>query len=165
MKNAEIVKILLDIADFLELKEESVFKVRAYQKAARAIEFLPVEIERLVAEGRLREVPGIGEAIEKKITELVTTGRLEYYEELKAEFPAGIGTLLDIPGIGPRTAALIARELKISSADELEKAILDGRVAALPRLGEKTAGNILRAVQALRKKKSEQRIPIGQALP
>ena len=85
MNNAEIAKVFQDIADLLELKKENIFKIRAYRKAAHAIECLPVEVARLAAEGRLREVPGVGEAITKKITELVTTGRLEYYEKLKSD--------------------------------------------------------------------------------
>lgn len=165
MKNAEIVKILEDIADFLELKGENIFKARAYQKAARSIEFLSEDVDKLVAEDRLKEIPGVGDAIARKLSELVNTGRLEYYEKLKSEFPEGIGAFLDIPGIGPRTALQLTRELKISSVDELEKAIKDGRVAQLPRMGEKTAQNILHQIQAYRKKKSEQRVPLGSALP
>ena len=87
MKNSEIAKVFQDIADLLELKGENPFKIRAYQKVVRAIEHLPVEVERLASEGRLREIPGVGEAITKKITELVSTGKLAYYEKLKAEFP------------------------------------------------------------------------------
>ena len=86
MKNSEVAKVFEDIAEMLEPRKENVFKIRAYQKAARAIESLPVEVEQLVAEGRLREVPGVGEAITKKITELVTTGHLDYYEKLKSDF-------------------------------------------------------------------------------
>jgi DNA polymerase (family 10) len=87
MKNSEIAKVFQDIANLLELKGENPFKIRAYQKVARSIEHLPVEVERLVVEDKLREIPGVGEAIAKKITELVTTGHLGYYEKLKAEFP------------------------------------------------------------------------------
>jgi len=96
VKNSEIIKVFADIADLLELKKENPFKIRAYQKAVRSIEQLPVEAEQLVAEGRLREVPGVGEAIAKKITELVTTGKLDYYEKLKAEFPERAGTLVNV---------------------------------------------------------------------
>jgi DNA polymerase (family 10) len=85
MNNKEIARVFQDIADLLELKGENPFKIRAYQKAARSIEHLPVEVEGLVAEDKLREIPGVGEAITKKIIELVTTGRLGYYEKLKAE--------------------------------------------------------------------------------
>jgi len=87
MKNAEISAIFTDIADRLELKKENIFKVRAYRKVAQSIEQLPVEVEQLAKEDRLKEIPGAGEAITKKLTELITTGRLEYYEKLKAESP------------------------------------------------------------------------------
>ncbi|GAI12642.1 unnamed protein product, partial [marine sediment metagenome] len=163
MKNSEIAKVFQDIADLLELKGENLFKIRAYQRVVRSIEHLPVEVEQLVAEDRLQEVPGAGEAITKKITELVTTGKLDYYEKLKAEFPEGISPLLDVPGIGPKTAMLLSSELGISSVDELETAISSGKVASLPRMGDKITENILRHIQALRRK--DQRIPIGEALP
>ena len=87
MKNAEISAIFTDIAERLELKKDNIFKIRAYRKVARSVEELKVEVEQLVREDRLKEIPGAGEAITKKITELVTTGQLEYYQKLKAESP------------------------------------------------------------------------------
>ncbi len=90
MKNSEIAAIFYDIADLLKLKMDNIFKIRAYQKVAHSIEHLPVEVEQLVKEGRLKEIPGAGEAITKKITELVTTGKLDYYEKLKVDFPEEI---------------------------------------------------------------------------
>jgi DNA polymerase (family 10) len=87
MKNAEIAAIFEDIAHRLELKKDNIFKIRAYRKVARSIEQLPLEVEQLVRENRLREIPGAGEAITKKLTELITTGKLQYYEKLKAESP------------------------------------------------------------------------------
>ena len=163
MKNSKIAKVFQDIADLLELKGENPFKIRAYQKVVRSIEHLPVEVEQLVTEDRLKDIPGAGEAITKKISELVTTGHLDYYEKLKAEFPEGISTLLDVPGIGPKTAMLLSSELDIRSVDELEAAIAGGKITSLYRMGDKTAENILRHIQALRRK--DQRIPIGEALP
>jgi len=165
MNNKEIAKVFQDIADLLELKGENPFKIRAYQRIVRSIEHLPVEVEQLVKEDRLKEIPGAGEAITKKIGELVTTDKLEYYEKLKAEFPEGISTLFDVPGIGPKTAMLLSSELGIKSVDELEAAIAGGKVTSLYRMGDKTAENILHQVQALRRKKRSQRIPIGDALP
>lgn len=163
MKNTEIAKVFSDIADLLELKGENVFKVRAYQTAVRSIEQLPVELEQMVKENKdLKEIPGVGEAIEKKIIELVTTGKLNVYEDLKAEFPKGITTLLEVPGIGPKTAKLLTTELDISSIEELEAALVGGRVARLYRMGDKTAENMLHNIQAMRRK--DQRIPIGEAL-
>jgi DNA polymerase (family 10) len=164
MKNSEVTKVFQDIADLLELKGENVFKIRAYQKAGRAIEHYPRELKAMIDEGEdLHSIPGVGEAIAKKTTELITTGKLGYYENLKAEFPQGITNLLTVPGIGPKTANKLSSELGISSVDELEQAINDGRVAQIFRLGEKTADNILYQIQALRRK--DQRIPIGEALP
>ncbi len=164
MKNTAIAKVFSDIADLLELKGENAFKIRAYQKVVRAIEHYPKEIKIMIDEGEdLRSIPGVGDAIAKKTIELVTTGKLEYYERLKAEFPEGITNLLAIPGIGPKTANKLSTELGITSVDALEQAIHDGQVASLFRLGDKTAGNILQQIQALRRK--DQRIPIGEALP
>ena len=164
MKNTAIAKVFSDIADLLELKEENAFKIRAYQKVARAIEHYPKEIKIMLDEGEnLRNISGVGEAIAKKTTELVTTGKLGYYENLKAEFPEGITNLLAIPGIGSKTANKLSSELGVSSVDALEQAIHNGKVAKVFRLGDKTAGNILQQIQALRRK--DQRIPIGEALP
>ncbi len=86
MNNKEIAGVFQDIADLLELKGENPFKIRAYEKVVRSIEHLPVELEQLVKEDKLKEVPGVGEAITKKITELVNSGKLDYYQKLKAEF-------------------------------------------------------------------------------
>jgi len=164
MKNTAIAKVFSDIADLLELKGENIFKIRAYQKVARAIEHYPKEIKIMLDEGEdLQSIPGVGEAIAKKTTELVSTGKLGYYENLKAEFPEGITNLLAIPGIGPKTANRLSAELGINSADALEQAVKRGQVAKLFRLGDKTADNMLQQIQALRRK--DQRTPIGEALP
>ncbi len=88
MTNSEIAQVFIDIAEMLKRKKDNIFKIRAYEKVARAIQELPVEVATLAAEGRLGEIPGAGEAITKKITELVNTGKLGFYERLKAEFPA-----------------------------------------------------------------------------
>ena len=87
MTNAEIAQVFIEIAELLKLKKDNIFKIRAYEKAARAIKELPVDVKQLLSEGKLREIPGVGEAINKKIIELVTTGKLAFYERLKAEFP------------------------------------------------------------------------------
>jgi DNA polymerase (family 10) len=110
-----------------------------------------------------QKIPGVGDAIAQKSTELITTGKLKAYEDLKAKFPEGITRLLEIPGVGPKTAHRLATELKISSTEQLEQAIMEGKVAHLFRMGDKTAQNLLRQIQATRRK--DQRIPIGQALP
>ena len=164
MKNSEIARVFHDMADLLELKGENVFKIRAYRRAAQVIEHLPKEMAVMLEQGEdFQKIPGVGDAIAKKSTELIETGKLEAYESLKDEFPEGITRLLEIPGIGPKTAHLLSSELKITSAEQLEEAIKEGKVADLFRMGDKTAQNILHKIQAMRRK--DQRIPIGQALP
>ena len=86
MQNNEIARVFYDIAEMLTRKKDNIFKIRAYQKVARSIKELPVPVEQLAAEGRIKEIPGAGEAIAKKITELITTGKLSYRERLEAEF-------------------------------------------------------------------------------
>ncbi len=163
MKNTEIAGVFQDIADLLELKGENRFKIRAYQRAAKTIEFLPKEIAVFLAEGGdLKNIPGVGEAIAKKTEELVKTGKMQYYQDLRAEFPEGVTELMEIPGVGPKTTKKLS-DLGIKSVEELEKAIQDGRVADIFGLGDKTAENILNQIQALRRK--DRRIPIGEALP
>lgn len=163
MKNAAIAQVFQDMADLLEFKEENPFKIRAYQRASHTIDDLPMDLGQVMSEGKLRDIPGIGEAIARKITELLTTGRLEAYEKLRSEFPESINSLLAIQGVGPKTAVRLYKELDVSTVDDLEKAIQDGQVAALYRLGGKTAENILHHIQTLRRK--DQRVPLGQALP
>ncbi len=164
MKNSEIARVFQDMADLLELKEENIFKIRAYRRAAQVIEHLPKEMAVMLDEGEdFQKIPGVGKAIAEKSAELITTGKLKAYEDLKDEFPEGITRLLEIPGIGPKTAHRLSTELKISSAEQLEQAIREGKVAHLFRMGDKTAQNLLRHIQTMRRK--DQRIPIGQSLP
>ena len=163
MNNSEIAQAFEELAVLSELKGEVVFKVRAYQRAARTIDQLSLSLERAVKEGvDLKTIPGVGSAISQKIHELVTTGRMQTYERLKAELPQGVLTLMTVPGIGPKTAMLVARELGAGSIEEMEEAILAGKLSSLPRMGEKTAENILRHIQSLRSK--DGRTPIGEAL-
>ena len=162
--NEEIAGLFENMAALLEMKGDTVFKIRAYQRAARTIGQLPFPLEQAVREGvELKSIPGIGDAISKKIQELVSSGRVATYERFKAELPDGVLTLMNVPGIGPRTAMLISQELGTGTIEDVEKAVLNGRVAALPRMGEKTAQNILRHIRSLRTK--DHRVPIGQAIP
>jgi DNA polymerase (family 10) len=87
MTNLEIAAVFTDIAALLRLKKDNIFKIRAYEKVARSINELQEPLDKIVAENRLKEIPGAGEAIRKKITEMVTTGKLAFYERLKAELP------------------------------------------------------------------------------
>lgn len=162
--NEQLADIFEKMATLLEIKGDSVFKIRAYQRAARTIENLPVSLENSVRDKQdLKEIPGIGKAINDKIYEYVGTGRISAYDKLVEELPQGILTLMTVPSIGPKTATLIANELNVTSIEELEQAILDNKVSGINGIGKKTAENILRNVQELRTK--DRRTPIGVALP
>jgi DNA polymerase (family 10) len=163
--NEEIAELFDNLGTMLEMQGESVFKIRAYQRAARAIEGLAFPLAQSVNDGqKLTGIPGIGKAISEKIHELVTTGKVQTYERVRAELPEGALELLAIPGIGPKTAVLIGRELGISTVEGVEQAARDGRLASLPRMGKRAVDSILRHIQAARTMGNE-RTPIGNALP
>jgi len=166
MQNPEIAAILERISELLEVKGEIRFKIQAYQKAARALENLDRPAAELHAEGGLKAltgIPGIGEGIAKKIEELLATGRLKYYEELKAELPKGVEELLEVPHLGPKTAVMLAEKLRVTGVASLEKALRGHRVAPLPRMGEKMEEKLLRGVEIW--KRGQERMPLGEALP
>ena len=146
MDKDQLADILTDIATLLELKGENPFKTRAYQNAARAIGTLEEPLEKLIAENRLAGVRGIGDAINKKVIELVTTGKLGYYEDLKASIPEGFREMLTIPGLGPKKIKALHDHLKIDSVETLEQACKEGKVAALKGFGEKTQTNICEGI-------------------
>jgi DNA polymerase (family 10) len=144
----QIADTLESIARMLELKGENVFKIRAYTNAARALETFSGDLAVAAAENRLAEIPGIGKAIAEKITELVTTGELVYFNNLKAEIPEGIFEMFELQGLGPKKIKALWEILKITTVPELESACKDGRVAGLAGFGKKTADNILAAIQS-----------------
>lgn len=146
MDKDQVVEILVEIGILLELKGENPFKTRAYASAARTIEALNEPLEKLISEHRLGETKGIGVALEQKITELVTTGKLAYYEELKATLPAGLLTLLQIPGLGPKKVKSLYQKLGVCSIEQLDQACKEGKVAVLDGFGEKTQSKIVEGI-------------------
>jgi DNA polymerase (family 10) len=143
MDREAVADILSEIGTLLELKGENPFKCRAYFNAARALETLENDLGTLVREKRVGEIKGIGDALQQKITELVTTGKLAYYDELKASLPAGLPDLLQIPGLGPKKIKMLYEKLQVDSVEKLEAACISGKVAVLAGFGEKTSHNIL----------------------
>ena len=144
----QIADVLESIAQMLELKGENIFKIRAYINAARAVETYPGDLAVAAAENRLGDIHGIGRAIADKLTELIITGRLAYYEGLKAEFPPGVFEMFDLQGLGPKKIKAVWDKLNVTTIAELETACKDGRVAALSGFGKKTSDNILAAIQS-----------------
>src|SRR6187399_1374092 len=150
MDKERVAEILVEIGTLLELKGENPFKTRAYQNGARIIEGLNEPLQKLVAEERLGELKGIGDALQQKITELVTTGKLKYYDELKASVPAGLVAMLEIPSLGPKKIQVLLKKLGIDSVEKLEAAAKAGKIAVLEGFGEKTEKNILDGINQRR---------------
>ncbi len=145
-----VIKILEEIAVLLELSGENPFKSRAYQNAARNLEKLDADIIDLVKEDRLAEVPGIGEAINKKIKELVETGKLAYYESLKSSIPPGQLEMLKISGLGPKKIHALYEQLGIKTMGELEYACHENRLVELKGFVKKTQYNILAGIEKVK---------------
>jgi len=163
MKNRELSEIFEKIGDILEFNGDSSFRVNAYRKAARVLQDLTEDIEVIHREGRLRSIPGVGEGIAKKIAEYLETGKMTKYEEVRKGVPDDLIRLLGIPGMGPKTAALVYRKLGIENIEGLERAVQEGRLRDLPGLGAKKEENILRGIKLLRE--AGKRISLGVALP
>jgi len=145
-------KILQDIGVMLELKGENPFKSRAYYNAARIVEMLgEEELEKLVLEDRLKEVKGIGSAINEKLKELTLTGKMLYFDELKAAIPESLFTILRVPGLGPRKVRSLYETLEITTLAELEYACRENRLVNLKGFGLKTQINILEGIEFLRR--------------
>lgn len=158
MSTDDIITTLENIAWLLELKGENPFKVRAYTNAARALETLSEPLETLVAEERLDALDGIGKATAEKIAGLVTDGRIDYYDHLREEFPPDILTLFELQGLGAKKIKVLWDALQVHSISKLERACRSGEVAKLPGFGEKTAANILQAIEHHQKHTGEFRI-------
>jgi DNA polymerase (family 10) len=164
MDRFEIAGALREIGALLELEGENPFKVRAYDTGARALEGLQEDLGTLVAEQRLTEVPGIGEALAAKISSLHRTGRSETLDKLRARHPPGILELLRVPDLGPKKIAALHAALGVGSLDELEAACRDGRVAGVKGFGEKTQARILEGIDRVRAMTSERRVLLADAV-
>ena len=152
MKNALVAKILYEIADLLDMQGVQ-FKPQAYRRAARTIESFPNPIQEVYSEGKLDELPGIGVNIAKKIAEIIETGSLKYFEELKKSTPIDFESLLAVEGLGPKTVQLMYKKLGIKSLDDLELAAKQHKIRTIKGLGPKIEENILDSIDLARRKK------------
>ena len=147
MKNLEVAELLRHIAELLEIKGELVFKIRAYEKAALVIENLGGDIEYIWKQGKLEEIPGVGEGLAKKISKYLETGKLDYYEELKKQVPVDIGGLGRVQGLGPKTILKLYKKLNVKNINDLEKAAKQGKIKEIEGLGPTVEQNILKSIQ------------------
>lgn len=163
--NDAIARILTEIGEYLEMQRVA-FKPRAYQKAAQAIEGLEERVADIYARGgikALEEIPGVGASIAEKIEELLKTGRLKYYEQLKRKMPVDLSELMQVQGLGPQSVKRLYEELGVKDLKGLERAAKSGKLAELEGFGEKSAENILKRIAFL--KKSGGRFILGFVMP
>src|SRR4030043_786039 len=163
MKNKELANLFEKMADILEFKGENPFKISAYRKASRIIGDLTQDIEEITEKGDLKNIPGIGEGMAQKIVEYLKTGKVSKFEEVRKGVPEELIAIMDIPGMGPKTLSMLHKEKGISDLPQLEKALEDGSLLGLFRMGEKKIENIKRGIQLL--KQSKGRMNLGLAFP
>ena len=143
MLKGQVAARLEEMADLLEVQSENPFQPRAFRNAARTIEGLPEELEDVIADGRLRDIPGIGESIAREITDLAASGASRRLRELRAAVPPGVLDMLKVPGLGPKKARALSKDLGIDSLGALKAACEKGAVAGLKGFGEKTQQKLL----------------------
>src|SRR5262245_33018330 len=161
MRNLELAECFHEIADLLELREDNVFRIRSYRRAAQQLENLGEDVVDALSAGR--KVPGIGAELARKIQEWAAGGSMAYLDELRAGLPRGVRQLMHLPGVGPKTARLLYERLGIDSVEHLEEACRSGAVQQVPGIRKKTGENILRAIETWRLRQS--RLPLARALP
>jgi DNA polymerase (family 10) len=161
MKNHDVSALLVTIADLLDINGDNYFKIRAYRMAAQIISDLSEDIETVIKENRLKEIDGIGSALNEKIKEYVTTGKLSYLEELEKKVPRSLLDLLEIPTLGPKKVSILYHKLNIQTIDELKRACKQGKLRDLEGFGILTEHNILRGIAL--KEKTQGRILLHHA--
>jgi len=159
--NREVAAVFAAIADLLEILGDDSRRAAAYRRASQRIAAHPAPVATLAAEGRLKTIPGVGDAIAARIHEVLATGTCELLEQLRAELPETVLDLLQVPGVGPRTVHRLYHGLGIASIDELEAAAQAGRLRDLPGMGERTEQRILAEIDGLRRRR--ERMPLAAA--
>jgi DNA polymerase (family 10) len=163
MNNRQVANIFAEMADILDVQGESYHRVRAYRRAAENVAALGQPLEEVWRADELEAIPGIGKTLSAKIDELMRTGRLEAYERLKREVPEGVVAMLQVTGVGPRSAAQFWKELGITSVVELEQAARAGRLRELHGFGAKSEQNVIDGIEALKRRTGRTRL--GDAWP
>lgn len=163
LTNRDIATIFENVSTMLEIKGEIIHRVLSYRRAAETIRDLPRDLRAVAAEGTLTELPNIGDTLAAKITEMLETGQLQFYERLKQEIPEGLVALVHVNGVGPKKAKLFWEQLGITTLAELESAARAGKLRDLPGMGEKSEKKILEGIEALARQTGRQ--PLGIAQP
>src|ERR1039457_3854953 len=152
MDNATMARLLEETGDLLEIDGGDSFRIRSYRRAAEAVEQTTVDLMDAAADtARLLEIPGIGKGMAANLQAIAETGTLPLREELLAKYGAGLLDLLQLPGMGPKTVALLWDAAKIASIDKLAQAIEAGRLAGLPRMGQKQIEKLRKGIDDYRR--------------
>lgn len=159
MDKKQVAQIFEEIGTLLELRGENPFKCRAYHNASRTIEALTQDLAGLVQGGEIENIKGIGKGLAEKITELVNTGKLGYYEELKSSLPPGLMDMLRLQGLGPKRIKILYEKLGIKSLEELKEAAEEHRLSKLEGFGDKTEANILQGLELLKTRSDKHLYP------
>ena len=159
--NFDVARLFGEMARLLEVRGESGFRVRAYQRAAQSIESLAEELTAVAARGELQKIPGVGKDLAARITEYLETGAIAQLETLRREVPPGFLALLEVRGLGPKTAKLLLDRLAVDSVDRLEAVCTSGEILAVAGIREKTRDNILKGITIWRAGRA--RMPLAQA--
>ena len=163
MSNQQVAEVFATVAKMLEVKGENIHRVLSYRRAAENISALSQDINDVWQADELTQIPGIGNTLAAKIDELLCTGKLEFYDRLADEVPLGVVEMLEIPDVGPKTAARMWQELDLTSIEDVERAARAGKIRTLSRMSEKTETKILAGIEALRRRSG--RTPLGEAWP
>lgn len=161
MTNKELADIFANIADLLEIRGEIIYKILAYRRAAEALREYSRDVAEVWKAGKLKDIPGVGNAIAEKIDELLSTGQLAFYEKLKKEVPLSLVGILRVQDVGPKRAALFWKKLGLTTVAELEQAARTGKLRDLPGMGAKSEAKIIAGIEA--RKRATGRVPLGTA--
>jgi DNA polymerase (family 10) len=164
MKNRELAEMFETVADMLAIRGDQIHRVLAYRRAGENIRELGRDINQIAAEGGLTTIPGVGATLAAKIEEMLSTGRLEFYEKLSAEIPPSLVDMLRVEGLGPKRVRQIHDTLGIATLDQLAEAAAAGKLRDLPGLGPRSEAKIVANIEALARH-GDERIPLGTAWP
>lgn len=162
--NFEVARLFAEMATLLEVRNESVFRIRAYQRAAQTLETLSEDVAAVAVRGELTRLPGIGRELASRIEEYLKTGRMTQLEDLRAHLPSGVVTLLDVPGLGPRTAQRLHERLGVDSLEKLEAVCRSGEILTVPGMGPKTCASILKGIARSRAGRTRTLLPTARTV-
>ena len=146
--NGDLADLFADIAGFMAIEGDSTYRILAYEKAAEIFRRHPLSIAEIALEGELRQLPGVGAAIEAKVLEFIETGDVATLARLRERYPYGLLEVMRVPGVGPKTARRLHEALAVSSLQDLEQAGRENRIRQVPGMGEKTQAKLMRAIES-----------------